>query len=146
MAKCFNINELPSRILDQIEFEVNSGCWLWNGRLHKGYAALDSKGDNQRSITVLVHRMFYEMYVGGVNQDLHHICRTKSCVNPAHLVQIPHDQHMHLHLPTPRTHCAKGHEYVEGSFSWLKGSKGWERRCRICYRERARKSWYKLHG
>jgi len=63
-----------------------SGCWLWSGaRNRAGYGVI---GINLAS--KLAHRISYEAFVGPVPEglELDHLCKTKACVNPAHLEPV----------------------------------------------------------
>lgn len=60
------------------------GCWNWLGaRNANGYGVFAPAGRSGRS----AHRVAYEWFVGEVAASLHvdHLCRNRSCVNPAHL-------------------------------------------------------------
>lgn len=59
------------------------GCWLWAGRATKdGYGVFGA--NNRRA-----HRFAYEERHGDLDgRPLHHICRDKRCVNPAHLIPV----------------------------------------------------------
>lgn len=72
------------RILARVEFEPNSGCWLWTGLLCKrGYAKVSGL---RRTVTA--SRWMLENRLG---KELPphifacHRCNTPSCVNPDHL-------------------------------------------------------------
>ena len=59
-----------------------SGCWLWSAGLNTyGYAQFSADGE------VYGHRWSYKRFVGPIPDGLQvdHLCRTRSCVNPAHL-------------------------------------------------------------
>jgi len=61
--------------------------------------------------------------------DIHHICRNKLCVNPAHLQAVSKKEHGKLDL---KTHCLRGHEFTESN-TYRNNNK---RYCRECYRVR----------
>lgn len=110
-------------------------CWLWKGFIHKGYG--------QYAITapllVRAHRFAYELLVGPIPQGLHldHLCRVRSCVNPAHLEPVTCKENL-LRGDTfnarnvAKTHCLNGHEYTDEN-TYLTASGG--RCCRLCGRE-----------
>lgn len=121
------------------------GCWTYQGhRDHKGYgkAAITLNGRKHSR----AHRAAYEMLVGPIPEGLQldHLCRNRSCVNPSHLEPVTNQENGYrgqapgivIHLAGEA--CAKGHRYVEGSFSILKTG---GRRCLICQRARY-KAWY----
>lgn len=58
-------------------------CWLWTGEIDaKGYPLFAVKDRKYRA-----HRWAWERYVAALEpgQQLHHLCRRTSCVNPDHL-------------------------------------------------------------
>jgi hypothetical protein len=68
---------------------IVSPCWLWLGATcNKGYARinLSARSRGQRA-----HIVSYETYLGRKIRDgytLDHLCRVKSCINPAHLEEV----------------------------------------------------------
>ena len=141
-----NFNDLHPRLREKIYIEPNTSCWLWLGRIgSRGYPVLDLYSYDPATQKKCVphmrtNRVMYEMYVGGIDEglELDHLCRTPLCVNPAHLEAVTHAENMRRYQATilPKRCCSRGHLYAEGSFYWVDGSKGLERRCRICERTR----------
>ena len=98
-------DRLPTweRIQEKIEPEPNSGCWLWTAALDSnGYGMVSYEGGNQKA-----HRVVWALLVGQLpppatgpgavgEMDLHHVCRVRSCVNPAHLRLISHRENVLL--------------------------------------------------
>ena len=76
---------------NKVRIDRESGCWIWIGRLIKGYGTF-SVGGKQ----VYAHRYSYEFVHGRVppGLELHHICDNKSCVNPHHVVPVFHSENM----------------------------------------------------
>ncbi len=77
---------LPERFWDKVSPEPNSGCWLWAGAVnHGGYGKTFDKKRHLRA-----HRFAYERIIGAIADGLQldHLCRTPSCVNPAHLEAV----------------------------------------------------------
>ena len=74
-----------NRFLSKIDFEPNSGCWLWNGALDThGYGQFHTAGKkNHRA-----HRWYYLRVVGPTEKQLDHLCQTRCCVNPDHLEPV----------------------------------------------------------
>src|SRR6185369_17164459 len=70
-----------------------TGCWLWTGPIKpSGYPnVFEYRGARQPA-----HRHFYERFVGPipVGLDLDHLCRTRRCVNPAHLEPVTRLENM----------------------------------------------------
>lgn len=62
--------------------DCQSGCWVWQRYINPdGYGTVGPKR---------AHRVYYERYVGPIPEgmDLDHLCRNKTCVNPAHLEPV----------------------------------------------------------
>jgi hypothetical protein len=104
---------LPTRLLDKIEPEPMSGCWLWTGSLSRdGYAQAATPGRNS---TEGVHRTVYKLLVGPIGKPtLDHLCRVRCCVNPRHV--RPATRRENLMAPgstclakieIERTHCPR---------------------------------------
>ncbi len=69
--------------MQRVEFEPNTGCWLWAGTTRKGgYGKV-----KVRQATMLAHRRSYELHHGSIPKGaiICHRCDTPACVNPAHL-------------------------------------------------------------
>ena len=63
-------------------------CWIWVARLNRnGYGRLHDQGSEK-----MAHRVAYETFVGPIPEGklLDHVCRTRCCVNPAHLEPVTH--------------------------------------------------------
>ena len=74
---------LEVRFWNFVQFEPNSGCWLWSGPfVGPGYGVIKDGRDR----TYLAHRLSWELAHKAKPAlfVLHH-CDTPSCVNPAHL-------------------------------------------------------------
>ena len=108
------------------------GCWLYTGaRMKNGYGSFYVGPRNAVSPVRLAHRWSYEFHVGPIPEghEVHHLCGTRHCVNPAHLTSMPRKDHNlqpgHCgFLNATKTHCPRGHEYS--------GMKGKSRHCRAC--------------
>ena len=114
-------------IESKIERVTESGCWLWIGSLDRsGYAKFNGCG---------AHRAVYEQLVGPIPEgmQLDHLCRVRSCVNPAHTEPVTpkensrrsFDRHPNAH----RTHCKRGHEFTAENTNTVSGK--W-RQCATC--------------
>jgi len=92
---------------------------------------------------VQAHRHAYEIYVGNIPKglQLHHLCRVRNCVNPAHLVPITHQQNSARagidktgKIKAGVTHCPRGHLLAGENLVKSKP----HRECRICKNEQKR--------
>ncbi len=127
-----------------------TGCWEWTARKDQnGYGLF---WDGNRSSRA--HRVSYEMHVGKIPDGLviDHLCRVRSCVNPAHLEPVTNRENLMrgqtlTAVNAGKTHCPRGHEYTEENTlirnNWRYGTS--ERICRPCRAEvqrgyRARKT------
>lgn len=68
------------------KFRVTPGCWEWTAALDcGGYGQLIWEGRQAKA-----HRVVWESLVGPIPTGLalDHLCRNRSCVNPAHLEPV----------------------------------------------------------
>ena len=93
----------------------DDACWSWLGaRSQTGYGRFWVDGK-----TVKAHRWAYEHLVGPIPDGLtiDHLCRVRSCVNPAHLEPVSNRVNV-LRGDAPaarnarKTHCVRGHEFT----------------------------------
>jgi hypothetical protein len=112
----FGDERLPDRFWDKASPEPNTGCWLWTGAtVPSGYGQFGIAA----SKAARAHRVAYAALVGPPSgPELDHRCRTRCCVNPAHLDPVSHLENMRRSAPAVATHCKRGHEYgVPGNVS-----------------------------
>jgi len=66
-------------------------CWIWRGSTLRGYGKHHTEGK-----TYIAHRFAWMLEHGEISlgKDLHHICGNRSCVNPAHLELLTHQENM----------------------------------------------------
>ena len=115
-------------------------CWLWTGgKNQKGYALFWNSGDGRRESA---HRVAYRMWVGEIpaGLELDHLCRTRHCVNPAHLEAVTHRENV-LRAPdhvgkreAAKTHCPHNHPLDGKRFDRRKNAM--RRYCMTCERTR----------
>lgn len=128
--------------------EPSTGCWIWQGRINpNGYGQLTRK-----RTSLYAHRYAYESMVGEIpiGTELDHLCRVRSCCNPAHLEPVTRQVNslrgIGPGLTTLRKftvqHCKKGHEFTADNTRWTKT--GW-RRCRQCESD-YKKIWKARHA
>lgn len=125
-----------------------AGCWLWQGpyTLPYRYGNFAYKASSY----MRAHRVVYELLTGPIPDGLvlDHICRTRHCVNPAHLDPVPQYTNCMRGVSIPavnarKTRCKRGHEFTPEN-TYIIPSTGSRvcRTCRTAYRhatqERAR--------
>ncbi|AUM00520.1 HNH endonuclease signature motif containing protein [Pseudomonadota bacterium 24LQ007] len=72
------------RFLEKIDFDPDSGCWIWKGARHpQGYGLIKRKDGAQ----LRAHRVAYELAYGPIPDGLMvcHRCDRPQCVRPGHL-------------------------------------------------------------
>jgi hypothetical protein len=116
-----------------------SECWLWQaGQSTGGYGQFWDGGD------VAAHRASYEHHVGPipVGLTLDHLCRVRSCVNPAHLEPVSNRVNVlrgngACARHARKTHCLRGHAFTKEN---TRLNSSGSRVCRVCdvAKERAR--------
>lgn len=129
---------LTTYLQNHIDFtEVH---WLWTGALRKGYGRLWLTGYRKRS----AHRVVWEYFYGPipVGKVVDHQCRTRNCVNPAHLRLASWRQNAIENSRGPsaihaaKVVCHKGHELANVVECGLS-----RRRCTICAKI-TKHEWY----
>lgn len=126
--------------------KAQDGCWNWTGWLRStGYGRFY---EGKRSW--LAHRFSYTVFVGPIPSGLNidHLCRNRSCVNPAHLEPVTQQENLKRGIGTypatvasvkakrARTNCQHGHEYTPKNTRLTKAG---TRVCRACHRDYERK-------
>ncbi len=123
------------RMMDKVIID-NNGCWVWQGaKTLGGYGVSRLNG-----VGTVAHRISYLLLKGPIqkNMDLDHLCRNRACINPDHLEQVTRS--INLSRGFEARGCINGHEFNEDDFSIVHRKRGIERRCKICHRERNKKS------
>ena len=117
----------------------SDGCWRWQRKIGRnGYGVFGLRSQ-------LAHRVSYEMFIGPIPDGLQidHLCRVRSCVNPAHLEAVTVGENCRrrdaaLAIGSHKTQCPHGHEYTEENTRRAGG----RRFCRTCARDRAKAHYW----
>lgn len=130
-----NEKDLAS-FLSKISPEPNSGCWLWDAACKGGgYASMYLSATKR---IVSAHRVAYEHFVGPIpdNKQLDHLCRVRSCVNPAHLEPVDFLENVRRgecwSFHSSKTHCKHGHEFTPENTVLFTSRGRSQRGCRVC--------------
>ena len=117
------------RFIAKIDFSEN--CWTWTNKLDNGYGRfwLNNKLE-------LSHRFAWLIWAGQIpaGKQLDHLCRNRSCVNPAHLEPVTIKENVLRGIGITaqnarKTHCSKGHP-LSGYNAVIR--KTGTKSCRIC--------------
>lgn len=118
--------------------EPNSGCWLWIGKINaQGYGVIMRKQADGKIKNYRAHIIGYRLYVGDVpgGLELDHKCRVRSCVNPAHLEPVTHQENCRRSgLHRRKEFCRRGHSRTDPTN--IGQSALGERHCLACIRLR----------
>lgn len=129
--------QAANRLLEKIEHEPNSGCWLWTGNIQPlGYGMFYHEGRMR-----LAHRVSFELLGGkeipeGLTLD--HLCRERSCVNPDHLEPVELRENIlrgygPSAMAARQTECHNGHPLSGDNLIGWQLQRG-HRVCRLCWR------------
>jgi hypothetical protein len=126
----------PPRSHDRQGRELIGPCLLWTGYIQdSGYAKISDKCRMR-----YVHRVAYDLLVGGVSGELDHLCRVRHCAAPMHMEDVTHRANVlrgdgWAAEHASKTHCPSGHEYTDDNTcrDWRGG-----RKCRTCKRNQYR--------
>jgi len=136
--------DLERRLMAKVSPEPTSGCWLWTGSVNtSGYGQI-GRGGKDGSL-VLVHRASYEIHRGPIPKGmvLDHLCRCRTCVNPAHLEVVTNRENIRRGVSPIAKHmadtCCRGHQLDEANLrvelKWKKGMLRESRHCLRCERD-----------
>lgn len=143
---------LESRFWSKVNQSDMNGCWIWTGRQNGfGYGLIAEHGSRMISRRrLMAHRVAYELLVGPIPDGLtlDHLCRTRLCVNPAHLEPVTKKVNL-LRSPytwggrnSRKTTCPKGHPLSGENLLVSRG----KRICRTCKRSHEAARRARLRG
>lgn len=87
LSKLLSQESLLERVKKRVKVD-DSGCWIWQNRLVKGYGYFTYRGKR-----MLTHRGTFEAFYQttlSAKDVLDHLCMKKSCCNPEHLQRVTH--------------------------------------------------------
>lgn len=113
-------------------------CWPWMGKVDKaGYGRFWA----ERGLSPIAHRLSVMLSGREIKgAEAHHLCGSKGCVNPGHVVMLTPSQHRLAHR-NDLFHCKHGHPWTRETTIWRFpgiGKRGNaiypNRQCRVCGR------------
>lgn len=131
--------------LEQRTIKTDSGCWEWQGFVHKpprAYGDTSYRGKSWRT-----HRLMYFLHHGPIAPKIEicHSCDNQRCINPAHLwagTKFDNMRDCGQKKRWPRQYratCAQGHLRTPETMVYHGKTK--KLNCRICLSERGKKRW-----
>lgn len=118
-------------------------CWVWTGAKRNGYGHFFVARIGGVDTYDYAHRISYRLLVGPIPEHLQldHLCRNRSCLNPAHLEPVTPKENAQRGLTgkyqSNRTHCPAGHPYDDVNTGWNRNGAGRVGKyCKACLRAR----------
>lgn len=125
-----SLSDLPPNMQNKI-IQSTQGCWEWIGSIsNRGYGQVGVIGKVRST-----HRVAYELLVGPISDGLHidHLCRNRSCCNPAHLEAVTPKVNAERTPNAQKTHCVHGHPLAGRNLIVRERKSGLTTRgCRVC--------------
>lgn len=138
------------RLLQKVEVNPNTGCWIFTGSLTPGgygQIGMGSARDGTRRVRS-AHRVSYEVFVGPIppGYELDHLCRKRACIFPNHLQPVTKAENIRRGEGgaywAAKTHCPHGHAYDAENTNVYRG----RRFCRQCARDRSASAYRLKQG
>lgn len=138
----FGDERLPARFWNKVAPCPMTGCWLWiAGTNPNGYGQVDGYATSRYP-----HRVTLSVAAGPLipGLEVDHLCRVRSCCNPAHLEQVTRSVNVQRGATGQRRACPRGHEYTpENTYMQKKPGRkhgAVSRTCRACCREKKQRA------
>ena len=146
---CGNVRRMKNPLTDRplslrfwAKVSIGVGCWIWiGGKTNAGYGKL-RLGRDCGFRTELAHRIAYEMFHGplSIGQQIDHLCRVRSCVNPEHLEPVSSRENILRGRGisaqnASKTHCHRGHP-LTGDNVYVPPKRPNVRNCKACRKAR----------
>ena len=106
-------------------------CWTWTGILKPDGYARFRVGPRLQYVHIYSYRLLVGEYDSSLQLD--HLCRTRHCVNPAHLEPVTQKVNMERSSHATRKDCRYGHPYAGDN---LYVNPAGSRACKECHRQR----------
>lgn len=106
-------------------------CIEWTGAIAPNGYGKFSRGIAPDARRYNAHRYAWAATRGDTDLELDHLCRNRSCVNPAHLEPVTRMENVRRAM---KDTCPVGHPYTEDNTVWEQGRPGQSstRKCRTC--------------
>jgi hypothetical protein len=129
------------KFLSKITVDASTGCWLWTKYVGPhGYGMINVPASESDKTIQYAHRYSYAATYGAIPSglDLDHLCRRRTCVNPAHLEAVTRRENLLrgntlTAAKVAQTHCSNGHP-LSGENLYVNPASG-SRNCRTCRTE-----------
>ena len=137
--KCLTVED---RFWSKVGYTDYDGCWRWKGTISDtGYGVLSINHKPNYA-----HRLAYQFMIGQIPEGLtlDHLCRNRTCVNPAHLEPVTAGENVlrgnSLNAINKRkTICVHGHP-LSGDNLYTRPDNG-NRQCKTCKAITIRRWW-----
>lgn len=101
-------------LLSDWDVDSSTGCWLWTGRVERGYPVVWNPRPGVRK--EWAHRSVWAAHHGPIapGMQLDHLCRRTRCVRPSHMQVVTQDENKRRMRWRNRANpewCSRGHSF-----------------------------------